>query len=53
MRIWILGLLPLLTDPDLAIFVSDLQDANKKFLCLLLFEGTFTLLLKDKDVTKQ
>ena len=41
-------------DPDLAIFVTDLQDANKKliflkeFFCLLLFEGTFTLFLKDK-----
>jgi hypothetical protein len=32
-------------DPDPAIFVIDLQDANKKerqFFCLLLFEGTFT-----------
>ena len=35
------------SDPDLAIFVIDLQDANKKliflqkFSCLLLFEGTF------------
>jgi hypothetical protein len=32
-------------DPDPAIFVFDLQDANrkrikKKFFCLLLFEGT-------------
>jgi hypothetical protein len=34
-------------DPDPAIFVIDLQDANQKlffksFFCLLLFEGTFT-----------
>jgi hypothetical protein len=34
-------------DPDPAIFVIDLQDANKilfkkKFLCLLRFEGTLT-----------
>jgi hypothetical protein len=41
-------------DPDLAIFVIVLQDANKKlnflrqFFCLLLFEGTFTSFLKDK-----
>jgi hypothetical protein len=40
-------------DPDPAIFVIDLQDANKKlfifnFFCLLLFEGTFTLFFKDK-----
>ncbi len=34
-------------DPDLAFFVIDFQDANKKhflfkkFFCLLLFEGTF------------
>jgi hypothetical protein len=42
------------TDPDPAIFVIDLQDASKKFiflkkfLCLLLFKGTFTSLFKDK-----
>jgi hypothetical protein len=40
-------------DPDPAIFVIELQDASKKliyhnFFCLLLFEGTFTLFLKDK-----
>ncbi len=39
-----------LTDPDTAtdpaIFVSDLQDA--KFFGLLLFEGTFTSIFKDK-----
>jgi hypothetical protein len=48
-------------DPDPAIFVTDLQDANKKlikkkFFCLLLFEGTFPLFFKDKsqkEVTKQ
>ncbi len=45
--------------PDPAIFVIDLQDANKKlffskFFCLLLFEGTFSLFLKShKKVTKQ
>jgi hypothetical protein len=43
-------------DPDPAIFVLDLKDANK-FFCLLLFEGTFTLFFKDKkyrnkEVTK-
>jgi hypothetical protein len=41
-------------DPDPAIFVIDLQDANKKliclkqFFCLLLFEDTFTSFFKDK-----
>jgi hypothetical protein len=40
-------------DPDPAIFVIDLQDANKnkfkkEFFCLLLFEGTFTSFFKDK-----
>ncbi len=41
-------------DPDPAIFVIDLQNANKKliekkkFFCLLLFECTFTLFFKDK-----
>jgi hypothetical protein len=36
-------------DSDPAIFVSDLQDVNKKlFFCLLLFEGTFTSFFKDK-----
>jgi hypothetical protein len=40
-------------DPDPAIFVIDLQDANNKqiFLkqfCLLLSEGTFTSFSKDK-----
>ena len=40
--------------PDPALFVSDLQDANKniffssEFLCLFLFEGTFTSFFKDK-----
>ncbi len=44
-----------LTDPasDPAFFVSDLQDANKnnfplRFLCLFLFEGTFTSFFKAK-----
>jgi hypothetical protein len=42
------------SDPDLAIFVIDLQDANKKthffkkFSCLLLYEGIFTSFFKDK-----
>jgi hypothetical protein len=49
-------------DPGSAIFVIDLQDANKKqiffdkFLYLLHFEGTFTLFSKKKsqnEVTKQ
>jgi hypothetical protein len=36
-----------------AIFIIDLQDANKKlekrkFFCILLFEGTFTSFFKDK-----
>jgi hypothetical protein len=36
-------------DPDPAIFVSDLQDVNKKlFFCLLLFEGKCTSIVKDK-----
>ncbi len=41
-------------DADPAIFINDLQDANKKlifikqFFCILLFEGTFTSLFKDK-----
>jgi hypothetical protein len=41
-------------DPDPAIFVIDLQDANKKliflkrFFFLLLFKGTFTSFFKDK-----
>jgi hypothetical protein len=39
-------------EPDPAIFVIDLQDANKKlifkFFCLFLFEGTFTSFFKDK-----
>jgi hypothetical protein len=40
-------------DPDPAFLVINLQDANKKnlkkkFFCLLLFEGTFTSLFKDK-----
>jgi hypothetical protein len=41
-------------DPDPAIFISDLQDANKqqiykKFFCLLLFDGTFTKFFKKKS----
>jgi hypothetical protein len=39
-------------DPDSAVFVIDLQDANKKTnlrkFYLLLFEGTFTSFFKDK-----
>ncbi len=41
-------------DPDPAIFVTDLQVANrkliekKKFFCLLLFVGTFTSFFEDK-----
>jgi hypothetical protein len=50
------------SDPDPAIFVIDLQDANikkffvKNFFCLLVFEGAFTSFLKDKkskEVAKQ
>jgi hypothetical protein len=48
------------SDPDPAIFTSDLQDGNQKkilsFFCLLLFEATFTSFFKDKspkEVTKQ
>ncbi len=47
-------------DPDPAIFVIDLQDANKnlilkKFFCLLLFECTLTsfFIKSQKEVTKQ
>ncbi len=41
------------TSPDPAIFIIDLQDAEKtiffsKFSFLLLFEGTFTSFFKDK-----
>jgi hypothetical protein len=41
-------------DPAPAIFVVELQDANKKlffnkFFCLLLFEGTFTSFFKEKS----
>jgi hypothetical protein len=45
-------------DPDPAIFVIDLQEANKKiyfftkFFCLLLFEGTFTSFFKDKKTKR-
>jgi hypothetical protein len=46
-------------DADPAIFVSDLQDINKKLFflsfCLLTFEGTFTSFFKEKnhkEVTK-
>jgi hypothetical protein len=39
--------MPLTNGSDPAIFVIDLQDANKHF-CLLLFEGTFTSFFKDK-----
>jgi hypothetical protein len=43
-RIRICGSILWLMDPDLAIFVSDLPDVNKKFFffLLLLLEGTFT-----------
>jgi hypothetical protein len=62
-RIWIRGSMPLTNGSgfgsgcgsgDPAIFVIDLQDANKKiikkkFFCLLLFEGTFTSFSKIKS----
>jgi hypothetical protein len=36
-------------DPDPAIFIIDLQEANKKLIfCILLFEGTFPSFFKDK-----
>jgi hypothetical protein len=40
-------------DEDPSIFITDLQDAKKtnlkkKFFCILLFEGTFTLFFKGK-----
>ncbi len=40
-------------DPDPAVFIIDLQDVNKKqvekkFFCILLFEGTFTSFFKDQ-----
>jgi hypothetical protein len=44
--------------PDPAIFVIDLQDANKKlffskvFLLFTFFEGTFTSFFKDKKSQK-
>jgi hypothetical protein len=51
-----------LMDPDPAIFVIHLKDANiklicfKKFICLVLFEGTFSSFFKEKrqkEVRKQ
>ena len=39
-------------DPDPAIFVNDLQDVNKSFLCLFHLEGTFTSFFKDKVIKK-
>ncbi len=47
-----------LMDTDPAVFIIDLQDANKKqvllkFFCILLFEGTFTSFLKDKKSKKR
>ncbi len=41
-------------DPNPSIFIIDLQDANKKlyfekkFFCMVLFEGTFISFFKDK-----
>jgi hypothetical protein len=49
-------------DPDPSIFITDLQDANKKliflkkFSCILLFKDTntsFSKIKSQKDVTKQ
>jgi hypothetical protein len=46
------------SDPNPAIFVIDLQDANKKliikkkFFCFLLFQGTFTSFFNDKKSRK-
>jgi hypothetical protein len=45
-------------DPDSAIFIIDLQEANKKIIfikknfCILLFEGTFTSFFKDKKLKR-
>ncbi len=52
-RIRIRGSVPLtyIVDPDPAIFVSDLQDGNKKnynLFCFLLFEATLTSVFKEK-----
>jgi hypothetical protein len=40
-------------DPDPSVFITDLQDTNKKlfkkkFFCILLFEGTFASFFKGK-----
>jgi hypothetical protein len=46
-------------DPDLPIFVIDLQEANKKliflnkFFCLLLFKGSFFKDKSQKEITNQ
>jgi hypothetical protein len=58
MRIRVCRSIPLTNDPDAdpnpAVFVSDLQDVNKKlFFCLKLFEGTFSSFFKDEKVTKK
>jgi hypothetical protein len=50
----------MVSDPDPAIFIIDLQDANKKliflklFFCILLFEGLnpFSKIKSQKEVTK-
>jgi hypothetical protein len=40
---------PVRENPDHALFVRDLKDnRKKKFFCLLLIEGTFTSLFKEK-----
>jgi len=36
-------------DPDPAFFLSDLQEVNKVFFCLLLFEGTFIYIIFQKS----
>ncbi len=59
-RIWIRGFMPLNnesgSDPDLAIFVIDLQDANKKLffknVCLLLFKVHLHYFSKIKSLKK-
>jgi hypothetical protein len=40
-------LCPMDPDPDPAIYISDLEDINKIFFFLLLFEGTFPSFFKD------
>jgi hypothetical protein len=41
-------------DPDPSIFITDLQDANKKLITFLMYTCTsFSKIKSQKDVTKQ